>query len=366
MHGRNQQTAKQKNIIVILMLISMTVLIGCEIREGHSEDIQQQVSDDTTTELQIQDEKTVNIQGIVDIIEEGLENYELYREEDEEWIIYQCETSDELNDSDEKNSTISISKNFEGKQYDYKEAKDFLYKMIDYDTVRHYQEPDNIYGITEIFGGCKDNESYYLIYCGEDSYLIHIQGSLHLEYELLSWEGRSEIANQYTRQIIECTNEKKNKIISDISYLQDTITYELYFDQQEKAEYTAVIRMDDEAKIKYMFTLYQDQKEIQKLEWEAFRINPPEFQDVNGDGYVDMVVVTGEAPSYDIHEIYLWNNEESNFVKVHYDGILAWIEMKDGYIWNWIRNGEGYILETLKWDGTELILISEEKVVPSD
>lgn len=86
--------------------------------------------------------------------------------------------------------------------------------------------------------------------------------------------------------------------------------------------------------------------------------------DANADGCIDMMVVTDQAASYDMNDLYIWNDEKERFDKVIYDGILAWIEVKDDGIWNWIRNGEGYILETLQWRGNELVLVSEKEVTP--
>lgn len=260
-------------ISITLILISIVILPGCVLNEDDNADVYDGKTDQTVVDLQVQDEdkqqdeNTVNVGNIVEIIEEGTADYEFYWEEKGEWLIGQCEPVKELASFSGQSSTISISKSFENRKYEYTEAKDFLHTMIDYDILKHYLKPDNDFGITELFRGSKDDESYYLIYCDEDGYLVRVQGTLYLEYELLSWGGWNELTDQYERTEVECANNRKNQIISDISYQQNTMTYELFFDQQEEADYTAVIQIDEENKISCLFTLYQDQKEVQKLEW---------------------------------------------------------------------------------------------------
>ncbi len=291
-----------------------------------------------------------------------LSEYNVKKSEDDEWIIYECEPIEDTFNIGI--SMVGLNKNFKIDVLTYQEAKSFLLEMLDYDGVRHYQKADNEYGITEIFEAYKDNESYHLIFCGDSSYLVHVQGKLHLESELLPWSWMDAVADQYSKQIVECAGGSETQIITDISYVQRRAVYEFYFNEQQEEGYMAVVQIDGDVPKKYTFTLYREQEELQKMDWKSPTESYPDFLDANADGCIDMMVVTDQAASYDMNDLYIWNNEKERFDKVIYDGILAWIEVKDDGIWNWIRNGEGYILETLQWRGNELVLVSEKEVTP--
>lgn len=345
----------QKKMIIVALLI-LEILAGCSVQknEDTNSDKEMIVETEALDGLKIYEENTA--------FERCLYDYHVTKSENDEWIVYECEPIEDT--FKEGISTVELKKDFEMKTPAYQEAKSFLLEMLDYNGLRHYQETDNEYGITEIFEAYKDNESYHLIFCGENSYLVHIQGKLHLEAELLPWSWVDDVVSQYSKQTVECAHGAKTKIESDIFYMQKKAVYEFYFSGQQEADYMAVVQMDDNVPKQYTFTLYHEQDEIQIIEWEAPEEKYPSFLDANMDGCIDMMVVTDQVPSYDINALYIWNKETGCFDKVSYDGVLAGIEVKDDCIWNWIRNGEGYILETLQWRGNELVLISEEEVTP--
>ena len=87
-----------------------------------------------------------------------------------------------------------------------------------------------------------------------------------------------------------------------------------------------------------------------------------ELDDVNTDGYTDIVVNTGGTFN-EIHDLYIWDPETDRFVKVIYEGFedLVWFSVYDGYIDNFTRGDtpEDSSKEKLVWQGNILIKESD-------
>jgi hypothetical protein len=86
------------------------------------------------------------------------------------------------------------------------------------------------------------------------------------------------------------------------------------------------------------------------------------FEDLNCDGYIDIVINTGGTIN-ETHDLYVWNASSKNFVKVIYQGfdMLSWFEVHDGYVDNFIRGSspDDSVKEKLVWDGNVLTKVSE-------
>ena len=86
------------------------------------------------------------------------------------------------------------------------------------------------------------------------------------------------------------------------------------------------------------------------------------FEDVNLDGYMDIVVNTGGTIN-ETHVLYIWDFSSENFIKVIYEGfdMLSWFTPHQGYIENFIRGDspETSIKQNLIWKGNILIKESE-------
>ena len=88
-----------------------------------------------------------------------------------------------------------------------------------------------------------------------------------------------------------------------------------------------------------------------------------EFQDVNMDGYIDIVVNTGGTVN-ETHDLYIWDTSSENFIKVIYEGfdMLAWFTVHESYIENFIRGSspDDSVKQKLIWNGNTLTKESEE------
>lgn len=104
-------------------------------------------------------------------------------------------------------------------------------------------------------------------------------------------------------------------------------------------------------------------KLLQNIELENIKILAGiDFIDVNLDGYLDIVINTGGTWN-ETHELYNWDPLSNNFMKVKFEGfdMLAWFEVHDGYIDNFIRGNtpEESVKEKLVWNGNNLIKESD-------
>lgn len=361
--------------IRIIILLALLLLMGCGVPQSDDiqlvQDVQQEGNTDTLVKLEEElsdhqdaDQKERDI--LDEILGECLSDYQIHKSENEEWVLYECEPTGDFLYTE--GSTVAVKKEFKEGAFTYETAKSFLKEWIDYDAMWNYTDSDNEYGITELFKASQDDEAYYLIEVGSGSYFVRVQGKLHLQSELGLWAS-DYVINQYSETIIECADGIQTHVISDISYGQKKAWYE--FTVNENEVYRAVLECEEGTDAtQYHFLISHEDDEIQNINWTNwdgfYQPGYPSFLDVNMDGYMDMMVAVYSYPSFDVHELYIWNPEERCFEKVIYDGILANIEVREDSVWNWIRNGSGYILETLQWKGNELILASTEEVLPKD
>ena len=94
--------------------------------------------------------------------------------------------------------------------------------------------------------------------------------------------------------------------------------------------------------------------------------------DLNGDGYSDLLtyayeVNTTVSARWLTYQMYVWDVVLQRFEEVEFIGFdfLMWPEYQDGYVINYIRNFNIHtsIVQTLTWEGNNLVKISEERHV---
>ncbi|MCL2884537.1 MAG: hypothetical protein FWF49_03535 [Oscillospiraceae bacterium] len=93
-----------------------------------------------------------------------------------------------------------------------------------------------------------------------------------------------------------------------------------------------------------------------------------DFEDVNSDGYTDMVVNTGGTMN-ETHDLYIWDNSSKMLTKAIYDGfdMLSYFEVHDGYLMNWVKaSANGGVIQKLVWNGNTLTKVSEESYGTGD
>lgn len=175
--------------------------------------------------------------------------------------------------------------------------------------------------------------------------------------------GNENIKNEITE------NEEKqiNQSAANVDIGEKSIIEEYKISQENNINYIILIKGDAQIN-DFNYTYYRNYSieiidenlvPLQSIELEDDVIFAGiEFIDVNLDGYLDIVINTGGTWN-ETHELYNWDYLSNNFVKVNYEGfdMLAWFEVYDGYIDNFIRGStpEESVKEKLIWNGNNLV-----------
>lgn len=144
----------------------------------------------------------------------------------------------------------------------------------------------------------------------------------------------------------ESKEQDKNAYV--VNHKKDGTTYRVTITSNSDSDY--IIQLFD-----------KDLKKLQTINLEQFS-GQIEFEDVNLDDYMDMVVNTGGTLN-ETYVLYTWDASLQIFVKVVYEGfeMLSYFEVHEGFINNWVKetSDSGYV-QKLVWKSNVLILDSEE------
>lgn len=274
------------------------------------------------------------------------------------------------NDEIQEKITISVQNCTLPNFVVFDDVKQFFAEYIAYDTIEIYSNMEEVTDIEALYVAKGDGLAYYLVLYSEASYIIRTEDTT-MAYDLIgTLLYRDYLEKTFSTETIECAGGNQVQLVTDISYLTMEARYELHMEGEEKEDFSLKYAITKGVSYPYHNTMLlcdADGIQRQSLEWEAYQIPEyPQFVDLNRDGYVDIKVAWDDAPAYHIYDFYLWNPAEQNFEKVVYDDVLAYVEVSDGYLENWIRSGEGYVYQILEWDGNKLLLKSEELILPDE
>jgi hypothetical protein len=184
--------------------------------------------------------------------------------------------------------------------------------------------------------------------------------------ENLIWNGH--ILTKDINPDTSSTMELDSSIIPSVTLKPDIYDIDLYYvgevnerrdtytihHKKDNSTYVVIVIGDE--KHHYTIQIF-DRKSNMLQTLELGSGHGIEFQDVNMDGYIDIVVNTGGTKN-ETHDLYTWDASSKNFIKVVYEGIemLAWFSVRVGYIENFIRGDspEESIKEKLIWNGNIL------------
>jgi len=273
---------------------------------------------------------------------------------------------------------VDKSKNFRIKKADndniktFKGAKKYFDKTIEYSRLTNYDNIVDASGITKMYAaiGEEGERSYYICFYQNEAYIIETKDK-YLTMELVKEDISDFVKNVVYVDKIESKGKIEKKVIENVSQQSGKADYEM-FSTKGSLEYKAKLNIKKlkkgKEKYQYSYKVYdRKDKQLQELEWKSTALIYPKFLDLNQDGSVDLQVAVDQTPGYDINQLYVWNAKKQCYQKVIYAGVLAEIEVKDGYLLNWVRSGtEGYVIEKLQWDGNKLIKESEELVMPEE
>lgn len=166
-------------------------------------------------------------------------------------------------------------------------------------------------------------------------------------------------------EITEKNTPKRQDTVINLKYLKDkTIdfsnTYVINFDK-DNTVYIFTIEKDNQ--YNNILRLFNKKfEEIQSLYLGSIVIQL-DFEDVNLDGYIDIVVNTGGTIN-ETHDLYTWDVTSQKFKKVIFNGfeMLSYFEVYNGYIKNWIRGDMETTFQKLIWNENTLVLESTEDI----
>lgn len=97
----------------------------------------------------------------------------------------------------------------------------------------------------------------------------------------------------------------------------------------------------------------------QVLEVEEF-VHWFSFRDIDLDGICDLDLKTSGTLN-ESHELFLYDSDEGQYIRVGHEEVLAYFEVYDGYLLNWLKDSyDSGLMQKLVWDGTDLVIVSEE------
>ena len=187
----------------------------------------------------------------------------------------------------------------------------------------------------------------------EDGYIdmiLDIWGGEHEKYETFIW-------GTYSRNYVYYSSEYLVQPEKDGETYAISIMAEPYWVDSIKSY-----------RSNYKFKLVDSEaNELQFLSLDEYDVvGDITFEDVNFDGYSDIVLYIGGTVN-EAHALYIWNPSKRNFTKVIYEGfeMLAWYEIREGHIENFVRGGtpDESTKEILVWDGD---VLRKEKTVGED
>lgn len=278
---------------------------------------------------------------------------------------YKCEIDKGEEDYWEKNQMTITVRTLE--KQDFSDSKGMVAYLFDqYPNSYRVQVYNNITdnsGITSLYivyeEEQKEQIQYKYIVCFEDAYYL-IESDVDDIYILKKYPSEYyEVENQK----VECANANITNVNGTITYNKNKVEKAEYIIVQGKggAKYSAELSRDKEYNIH--FTLKNEKgKQLLKLTTYGEFSDAIYFLDLNMDGYADIQFLNEPGAMNNRYDLYVWDENVQNFVKVKCDEMLSYIEVYDGYIKNWQRqSADSGAIQILVWkDSNTLIKKSEE------
>jgi len=168
--------------------------------------------------------------------------------------------------------------------------------------------------------------------------------------------------------VTNCDDNNSTSAILDISSESSERVYNKYTFKHEKTGETYKLNEiidngNHEFRIENNLTQSDDPSSYYYQHIFVGNISRFKFEDVNFDGYTDVVTESGGGMN-DPQRIYLWKESTGKFREVECIGAdgLSYFEAYEGYIKSWGRESIlGRVVRIWKWAGDTLILESEER-----
>lgn len=243
----------------------------------------------------------------------------------------------------------------------------FNHELVELQTIhiRHSEITDvelmdlNSDGYTDIILGSNAEDEIQKAY--QEAYLwdISSQSYVKVDFRSFSWLEDFEIEDGYIRNFVDSKE--------DPSCIQILVFYDNILMKTE--EYHVVQHEEDDEK--YWVSIVEEDNGSNTLtlfdyEFRVLQVIPDnelpyvpnvDLMDLNSDGYTDIIIELYGTWNVS-HGVYLWDTSLQGYTKVVFEGfdMLAEIEVKEGYIYNFIRGSspEDSSKEKLVFDGNVL------------
>lgn len=281
-------------------------------------------------------------------------------------MFFFCDWDKDMDSNTEESLYYAISMCDRTLLDDYGNMKNYFDTTMTYTELSYYQMMESEKQIQYIYKADNLETAEYMIqFYGEDKFYHVISNDKYLEYVLIGGFPDNFLTYKYTKEIISEDTEQQLNV--EYFYSEKRAVYE-WIENQTVNHMEFQIKQGD-VEYEYFLSYFDEQDQLrQTLAWKKLDgiERYPQLLDVNADGYLDIYAVDAVGTSYDNHILFLWNEESKQFQKVEYDECLAEVSIENGYLKNWIRSGEGYIYQILRFEGNRLVKESEEIVMPEE
>ena len=203
--------------------------------------------------------------------------------------------------------------------------------------------------------------------CGSDSGMVQGVGIDKTKEIIVSEDEKIEKSKEPKFQI---TTEEILPTITENMIDEQTREYFISRNKDDKEYRILAKSVETSRAYENTLELYEGEELIQTINWDTMFIDFPVFEDLNLDGYIDMVLYDMESMCNSEHILYIWNTQKSQFEKVIYDGVISRFEIEgdtaDIKVINRYRNENGEVQETLKWEGNMLVKVDEHYIEGGD
>lgn len=254
---------------------------------------------------------------------------------------------------------------------DFPDTKSIVAYLSDrypnYDKITIYNNIIDDSGIISFYVVSEGDERKYIVYFEDASYLI--ESANDEIYLLSSYKNYPSEYYEIFNQKVECANSNITNVIETVTYNEDECAKAEFVITQGKggAKYFADLIRDEG--LYYHFTIKdENDKQLLKLNTIGEFTDILEILDVNMDGYADIQILGEPGTLNNSYDLYVWDENDLNFVKVKCDEMLSEFEVHDGYLLNWQRDGaDSGVVQKLIWkDNNTLIKESEEQYKADD
>ena len=381
------KTGNIKNFLIAFSIMTLVILVTVlGLRQMNNSLSRDNVEETPEITDDVVNNNDINSQGTSGLSEEKvvlfteeemktIEFGELYIElsdyyvgmctENKDNFLYKLLKSNDVNTVTPKEITIEVKEVYNKKFASEKEMINYVRELYSgYDKLSIYYNIDDKNGLVDYYKVEMDGKAKYGVFYTEKAY----------EIESSSAFIRTEIFSSF---YIPCYEEINEEILENdipIAHIESKYTY---FEDKAEMKITQT-KSNDEFTVKiyaietsYYTLEVKDSNgdilftaQIPRYSYPAFYYSFVKVLDLNGDGHGDLQILRDSSPRNDIYDIYVYNEDTNSFIKIDIgDEMLSNIEVREGYIYNWISGYDEGTAQYFVIEGDKLVKVDEVHMV---